>query len=291
MRRLVWAVLASWCIAGAATAQEPAPTTQSPSGAVDSPTILDPPHNSTFSKLIPPEIVAQIRDYALQGYLGGLSERELELLRARPQDCRSSAFCNGVDNGRISTVAAAILNERAKASANTSAAWSAVTAWMTLATALFVAWIAYQQWRTARQKLAVDLFERRAAVYDKVVDAATKVIGPGRPVDDQPFRLLHTARSEAQFLFGPEVSDFIRSLIKAVANLGLAHTMMEAERQTGKAEGDENDYPKLNHDSILVVGSAEQELAELLTKYAGFTEGLPPSLWQIVSKRLRRRRG
>jgi hypothetical protein len=159
-----------------------------------------------------------------------------------------------------------------------------ITGIVTAAVAIAVAIVAYGQWRTARVKLALDLFERRVAVYDKVVQAVAKVMGPGRPVDDTPLRLLHTAKSEAQFLFGPEVGDFIQRIIAAVANLGLAHTMMEAEHNSGKAPGDQSKYPQLNFVSIMIVGEAEKNLAALLAGYVGFTEGLPPTISGDLAK-------
>ena len=143
----------------------------------------------------------------------------------------------------------------------------------TLLVAGAVAYVAWRQWRTAREKLVLDLFEKRLAVYEKVMEAAQKVRGPGRPADNEPFRLLHSARAEAEFLFGPEISEYIRQLIEHTANLGLAHTMMEAQRQGQSADG--RDYPQLAHDTLLAIVQAETTMPRLLRPYLSMAQTLP----------------
>jgi len=43
-------------------------------------------------------------------------------------------------------------------------------------TAAIVAWIAFQQWQTARQKLILDLFDRRFAAYSDFSNSVTKYL-------------------------------------------------------------------------------------------------------------------
>lgn len=229
-----------------------------------------------MSRLISPEITRQIRDYALQGYLSGLSDRELDLLKARPEDCTRSAFCNGVDPGRISAVAGVILNERAKGAAGASAGWAATTTLISLLVAGFVAWISYKQAKTAREKLVLDLFKDRLAVYAKITEAIRKIQGPGYPVDHEPFSLLHAAKNEATFLFGDEVVDYIKGVLEQAANAGLAHTMMEAQN-AGKAP-DGTDYPLMMRDASLTLLAVERELPALLAPYMRMAQKLPGPL-------------
>jgi hypothetical protein len=138
---------------------------------------------------------------------------------------------------------------------------------------VFLAIVAWRQWRTARERLVLDLFRDRLAVYSKVIEAMHRVIGPGRAVDNEPYLLLHAARDEAQFLFRREVPEYIEGLLIHVANLGLAHNMMEAQRNGNPPDG--TDYPKLSYDSMMAVISVPNAFPALLSRYLNMSQTLP----------------
>ena len=80
--------------------------------------------------------------------------------------------------------------------------------------ALVAVYIAWQQWRTARHKLAVDLFDRRLQAYRKLNDSITArhneilALTFDQITRDPPTEALGafwTAKSDAYFLFGPHV--------------------------------------------------------------------------------------
>jgi len=54
-----------------------------------------------------------------------------------------------------------------------------LTALMTPTIAVAVAWVSFQQWKTARAKLNLDLFDRRYAVYRGATDALRVVTRDG----------------------------------------------------------------------------------------------------------------
>ncbi|MDE3016152.1 MAG: hypothetical protein KGI29_04430 [Pseudomonadota bacterium] len=77
--------------------------------------------------------------------------------------------------------------------------------------ALFGIYIAWRQWRTAELKRKQDLFDKRYAVYEKVLDflAAIKADGNAKP---QTRHLLYIPRRQAFFLFGSDVKNYTDEL-------------------------------------------------------------------------------
>jgi hypothetical protein len=73
--------------------------------------------------------------------------------------------------------------------------------------AFIVAVIAFLQWQTAREKVLLDLFDKRFAVYDEVRAVVGRHITAG--IDQRDIFDFARAASRAQFLFGPEVHTFL----------------------------------------------------------------------------------
>jgi hypothetical protein len=69
--------------------------------------------------------------------------------------------------------------------------------------AAIVAVIAFLQWQTAREKVLLDLFDKRFAVY---ADLCEVVRGQ---IDQTSYFGFKGAASRARFLFGPEVQTFL----------------------------------------------------------------------------------
>lgn len=74
-----------------------------------------------------------------------------------------------------------------------------------------VALVAYAQWRTANQRVVMDLFERRLAVFTKMESTLKKML-ENRRADDDDFRAAVRATAESRFLFGPEVYEYLTTL-------------------------------------------------------------------------------
>ena len=70
----------------------------------------------------------------------------------------------------------------------------------TLVIGLAVAYVAYQQWKTARDKFRFDLYAKRFQVYQSVMDFLGHVIS-SQITNPEEVRRFDTARSEAYFLF------------------------------------------------------------------------------------------
>ena len=76
--------------------------------------------------------------------------------------------------------------------------------------ALLVAWVAYQQWRVARAKLNLELFERRLKIFRETEKFLVKSL-PGAPPDSTGFvdRL-----PESSFLFDQEIVSYMQQIMR-----------------------------------------------------------------------------
>ncbi|KQW62674.1 MULTISPECIES: hypothetical protein [unclassified Ensifer] len=100
--------------------------------------------------------------------------------------------------------------------------WVLITqAFLTPMVGAAVGVVAFMQWRTAHQKLVLDLFEKRLAIYDQVMevhdDWQAEVIPLSRV--KQATRALRKIERKAQFLFGPKVTASIQELRTAMNEL------------------------------------------------------------------------
>lgn len=78
------------------------------------------------------------------------------------------------------------------------------------------AMIAYFQWRTAHQRVVLDLFDRRLRVFEDIENAVRNVFSTTR-VSNETWSLLVGAKSRARFLFGKDVNDYLERLTKDFA--------------------------------------------------------------------------
>jgi hypothetical protein len=72
--------------------------------------------------------------------------------------------------------------------------------------AAVVAFIAFLQWQTAREKVLLDLFDKRFAVYDELRTAVARRYEPTAP------SAFAGAASRARFLFDPKVQTFLEQI-------------------------------------------------------------------------------
>lgn len=72
-------------------------------------------------------------------------------------------------------------------------------------------YIAYQQWKLNRQKLFLDLYDRRLKIYEEVRQILGIVARDARASYDDLLKF-RKAVSEADFLFEPEISKYIKEI-------------------------------------------------------------------------------
>jgi hypothetical protein len=78
------------------------------------------------------------------------------------------------------------------------------------AVALLAVVIAFIQWRTAHQKVVLDLFDRRMKTYEAASTVVKTLIG-SLP-NEYHIRDLDRVRSDARFLFGPDVVAYLQQI-------------------------------------------------------------------------------
>jgi hypothetical protein len=103
--------------------------------------------------------------------------------------------------------------------------------------ALAVAVIAYRQWATARDKLRLDLFEKRFSIYVLLLAAMAAALSQS-PDREEIFSRLVELRGENRFIFGTDVSKLIAEAIDEIAHLISSH---DAIKKLG-----EDEYPEEN---------------------------------------------
>ena len=91
------------------------------------------------------------------------------------------------------------------------AAINVFSALLTPVIAVIAVYIAYQQWQTNRRRLELDLYERRLHVYQAVSQFIYKVLTGFSP-ELQDISDLRRNTFEADFLFGADIRDYVRSL-------------------------------------------------------------------------------
>lgn len=84
--------------------------------------------------------------------------------------------------------------------------------------AVMATYIAWQQWKTNQQKLKLEKYDRRLHVYEEVKKILSIIVRDAAASTEDLLRF-RTSVSEADFLFGPEVIDYIDEIYKRGLNL------------------------------------------------------------------------
>jgi hypothetical protein len=135
--------------------------------------------------------------------------------------------------------------------------WQAI---LTLIVSVAVAFISWLQWRTAKQqwrtsekqsetakqqsqtadkqaetaknKLRLDLFDRRIVVYDALMDLAAIAIIKGDVTPEQR-RKCAIATKGAEFLFNKEIDNYCLQFLKEAGALNLEKVLLDQFKETG----------------------------------------------------------
>ncbi|MBX5247857.1 MULTISPECIES: hypothetical protein [unclassified Rhizobium] len=116
--------------------------------------------------------------------------------------------------------------------------------------------IAYLQWRTAHQKVVLDLFDRRMAIYRDVRSIVDDAALDADPSNDDLMKRIHRLKQEASFLFGDDVMTSILSLEEVVIRISTATLTDGVKKAIGKRE--------LSLIEELKIGKLRSQAADLL---------------------------
>jgi len=86
--------------------------------------------------------------------------------------------------------------------------------------------IAQRNWETANERVVLELFEKRLAIYDGIREVIGEVTRTGSAPNDIYFRYIK-AIDRVPFLFGKEVKIYLDKIAQHMNELGLAGTMLE----------------------------------------------------------------
>jgi hypothetical protein len=140
--------------------------------------------------------------------------------------------------------------------------------------AAFGALIAYFQWRTAHQRVVLDLFDRRIAVFREIEEAAKGILNAQNGTEmEKPFWSFVRAEANARFLFGVDVIAALEALRSDLA---------DAMSFTGIEQGPE--YNKMNdrkHEARQNIASFIQvKSAPLFAPYIRLDQKMSGLWWQ-----------
>lgn len=84
--------------------------------------------------------------------------------------------------------------------------------------AIITIYIAYQQFKTNRQKLKLEHYDRRLRIYEEVRKILSIIVRDAK-ANTQDLLKFRTSVSEADFLFGPEIPTYIDEIYTHGLNL------------------------------------------------------------------------
>lgn len=137
--------------------------------------------------------------------------------------------------------------------------------------AAIVAYVAWQQWRTAHNKLAIDLFDRRYALYLKFTDLLAQRHSEVHhapnpfPPDFFRWRNYYAAEHEVKLLFGADVAKIVDDLGGFLSDLDSLHNRL---LESGLAVRDlmsDPDFKKANSDFNLASYAFERHVRSYIT--------------------------
>ncbi len=79
--------------------------------------------------------------------------------------------------------------------------------------AIVATYIAWQQWKTNKQKLILDRYDRRLHIYEEVRKILSIILRDAKVSFDDLLKF-RTSVSEADFLFGKEIPEYIDEIYK-----------------------------------------------------------------------------
>jgi hypothetical protein len=89
--------------------------------------------------------------------------------------------------------------------------------------------IAFMQWRTAHQKVVLDLFDRRIAVYDQLMAAQRMVMMKGDTLSGHEIDHIHGIRTKARFLFGDEITEALKDWHESLIELTVSADVLRMQ--------------------------------------------------------------
>ena len=127
-------------------------------------------------------------------------------------------------------------------------------------------YIAWQQWKTNRDKLNLDRYERRLEIYKEIVRFISVGIREANYENDELMSFKPKV-SEADFLFGEEISNYIDELQKRAVNLSYWN---KEYRDYSQPKSEDYNHEKIvegKHKELIWISSQLEPTRKLFRKY------------------------
>jgi len=142
----------------------------------------------------------------------------------------------------------------------------------TLFIALFAANITYRQWRTAHERVVLDLFEKRMAVYESV-RAVIAEITRERTADGSTVLRYVKAADRLGLLFGVEVLAYSDETRERIVQLAYHEAMIKGGA-AGQRIADHEMHKKKTDELLKELGEFHEEFSVLMMPYVRMTTKL-----------------
>ena len=150
---------------------------------------------------------------------------------------------------------------------------------LTPAIAVAVGVIGFLQWRTAHQKVVLDLFDRRLEVFDETVSFAGEVNLRAFKLDQQTVIAFHTVRRRARFLFGDDVNTLLKTWHEHLIDMSTSIMMIQEYEDARVEHG-----PRIPV-AFKAAAAAEAKLNEAFVPYMRMDQKLIPTPIEWLKKR------
>lgn len=132
--------------------------------------------------------------------------------------------------------------------------------------AIVATYIAWQQWKTNQNKLKLDRYDRRLQIYKEVVRYVLVGI-QNADYDDNELLTFRSKVTEADFLFGKEILQYIDELHQRSVNLSHWNKKYRHSSQT-KPEGYDHDkVVDEGHKELVWISSQLEPARRIFKKY------------------------
>lgn len=150
-------------------------------------------------------------------------------------------------------------------------------------TAIFVAVVAFLQWRTAQQKAVLDLFEQRHAIYEIVREAVGTMASSSTMFDQAREVEFFQSVERAYFFFGDDVVSYLEQLSNDIAAVKMAD--VELQTAQGTARGQVAEKRRL---ALTRIGQFLDTGQPLFARYMRFSQAVPMNLSLLFDSILQR---
>lgn len=86
--------------------------------------------------------------------------------------------------------------------------------------------VAEKNWKTSNEKIVLDLFDKRLAIYEDIRSVIGEVVRSGQARDDLLWKF-DNVTDRAPYFFGEEVTEYLKSVRLDLIDLNLFNTLME----------------------------------------------------------------